>query len=473
MSKSRFLISILFIAACFLFSGCAAKTPKQSAPRSTAETEPIPMPDPRDVLARAPAPGPLPMEYFEPKGETLPAFLKKSRKAQYFSSKVITTPPPKDMVDKYHLLLERGQAPITLADNVSGFVQKGEVLAMGLTDGKFKLYSGWPCSGGVLPFPDPVRTMAWEPESRYLLVTGGNKQSIFVFDVKLCGQVGRLDLNSTIENLAVSPKGSWMAAVDQTHRLWLGTPLGKKMMKVDNLRFVTLAIDFSPQEGILMAVDQAGWVVMWGTHTAKRMDYFQIKGGPFSKARFAGRRVELMDYSGNWQSWDMTTKTPQSFKPPKDRFMLKNNVLTYRTRNPVLMKKLLFGPAKLSAMASKSLGLIRVDDLDGKQRYYHAATGGQAPPPENSSDWTELDLDKGYKFEFGGSDYSLAVTMFQKDHFQLLCRHVPGKGYYLWWRESVRPGEYNPHPDSLPAKNGILKDSPVDWKSLNPDNDLP
>ena len=96
------------------------------------------------------------------------------------------------------------------------------------------------------------------------------------------------------------------------------------MNKAADLRYRTLAMAFTPQEGLLLAVDQAGWLTIWAPLTNSNVDKFRIPFGPFRSAAFDGQFVVLVPEEGPPVRWDIVEKRVVNVKARPSRFDLKN-----------------------------------------------------------------------------------------------------------------------------------------------------
>jgi hypothetical protein len=358
------------------------------------------------------------------------------------------------------------QAVLHLARNVAAYAADENGLAVALDNGDVRVYGEWPCPGVALPAEEGAGLVAWEPESPYLLLTGRDRERLHVFDLRRCGQVAEHALPSKAAQAAVSPRGTWMSVVDEVHDLYVSRT-GQPPQKISRLRYVTLDLAFTPKEGLLMAVDQGGWVTLWSTHEGELLDSFRIPGGPFARAAFDGPRLHLTGADGKAHSVDLTRRQTVAPMEEHDPFLLTDGVLYYRTWQQYLIKKMHLGRPGLAVWHSPSTGLLKVRDVDGRTRHYAASDGFTTPAPPQGADpedWRRVDVGDGMGFVVDGRDYVLADPVYRREHMRLWCRHVPGQGFFLWWERTVRPGEYDPNHGELPMRESLLADVPVRWE---------
>lgn len=256
---------------------------------------------------------------------------------QYSSLDSIYNRPPEGMTGNYYVQLSESHEVVHLADKVTSFVQKDNVLAAGFTDGVIKIY-GSPGCGAVQAASEPVRAISWFPRSDILAASSGDSKGVEVFKVDDCTRVRFADVNSTVEMFSLSPKGSWLALVDEARRLWVGPAQGK-LRRIYRFMHKPLSLSFSDEEGILMAVDVSGQLNMWSPLKLTRIFEHKIKGGPFESVTAEGPFFNIITESGDRFRFEVGQRARSAFHEASDGFFLKNGVLTYISPRKRLSRK--------------------------------------------------------------------------------------------------------------------------------------
>lgn len=446
---------------------------------------PAPGPQQAPEAARPVYEAPAPQDAYGPV-EPLPDFLRARLAEQYFAVETIYEPPPPGFVGRQMVQLTRESAAPVLGVGVVDYAPEtaSELgLAMSMAGGHIVIKSPWPCPGLAVPGEAAPDMLAWEATSPVLAAAeaAGKGGLVRLFDLNRCGQVDEQAFNSTVTSLAVSPRGAWWAATDQSHTLWLAQarPVPGKPAVAARLRYQTLALAFTPQEGVLMAADAAGFITLFATHSGEHMEHFRVEGAPFSAARFDGRAVHFDKADGSAVAYDLVERAATTPSREAERYVLTGGVLRYRTFRERLVKKVHLRPPELGVWVAEGAlggrGLAKVLDLDGRTRYYSLDDGLLAPPPENPAalGWKPEPLEDGYTFSAAGGDYALADHVIKLEHLRLYCRQVPGQGLFVWWETAVRPETANPHPGKLPLRESISADSPVYWQNMHHPQNLP
>ncbi|MGE4298406.1 MAG: WD40 repeat domain-containing protein [Desulfovibrionaceae bacterium] len=460
------------LAVASMLAACAAQTPappQATAPQAREAVDVLVAPSPKDGVHDG---------LFGPT-RTLAQYLADAQRKQYFALDTLYTPPPKGFEDKFLLQLKPAHAVLHLAQGVAAWHADDKGLAAGLTDGNVYVWSDWPCPGVSVPGNGGIGAMSWDAGSPYLAVDEAKHARIHVFDLRHCAQVQAVDPKSTIVSMALSPKGSWLAFVDEVHNLWVGPTAGEAKV-IARLRYVNLALAFTPQEGVLMAADQGGWVTLWSPHAGKMVDQIRIPGAPFTAARFEGSRLILTPTEGAVRGFDLVRRQEVAPDDAPPHYLERDGGLYYRTFEKRLVKNVHLGASVLIVRHSPSAGALHVHDIDGKDRYYTVQEGRQIATVD-AGDWVPVGLDGGAGFEAAGTRFSLADPVYATQDQTLYCRYIPEEGFFLWWRPNgslataAPQGSalYNPYPGSLPVREGLLADAPVAWQDMAHIENLP
>ncbi len=400
----------------------------------------------------------------EKRPATLADLVSYSASQQYSSLDSIYNRPPEDMTENYYIQLSEGNELVNLADRVTAYTQHGNVLAAGFQTGVVNIYGGTGCAA-VQTDSSPVNDVSWFPQSNVLAATSGDNSVVEVFKIKECARVRGVSLNSTVDMFTVSPKGSWLAVVDEARRLFVGSPEGK-MTQIYRFLHKPLSLSFSDGEGILMAVDVTGQLNMWSPLKLSRIFEFKIKGGPFSSVVADGPNLNITTEKGEKFRWDVSRKARSSYHEKTSGFSVKNGVLSYLSPRKRLSRKVFFKPVELQVERSGSARLLRVKDVDGEYRLYSETTGMPLKINPDLADWKKVDFENDYAFSIGGQNFALAEPVAQREFQRLYCRYIPSKGYYLWWKKVARPDDYFKSRGMLPRREGISVRVPLNWTSI-------
>jgi hypothetical protein len=457
----RFSLPLAWLGlALLVVSGCAPSPAPQAEPAqpdavqpAQTENRPAPEPDLQD-------------------GPSLKAYLQHVAASQYASAKRLTSPPPPNLAGKFHMELVRKPARLILASNVADFAADADGLAIGRDEGTIQVVSPWPCSSLSLPGSKRLGELAWSSGSPILAATDTSGEHLHLYDLRTGQLVAQRSFPSKLTHLTISSEGTWIAAALAEHDLVLAPASRPKFQNMASLRYPALALQFTPREGVFMVVDAAGWLTLWAPLNGEQLQKHRIPGGPFQSARFVGELVVLTPEKGKPVSYNIADQRLVPEQPEPSPYRLEDGVLSYRTRAPLLVKELRMAPPQFSVHQDKNSGALRVDDVDGRTRYYAAEDGLPLDAPPDNPQWAPVEVDKAGRFQLHGRSYSLAARAAQWEHMRLNCRSLPEHRFYLWWSKAPRPTEYAPHPEKLPAKTSILEDGPLNWTAIEPSKDL-
>jgi hypothetical protein len=221
----------------------------------------------------------------------------------------------------------------------------------------------------------------------------------------------------------------------------------------------------------LLAASSDGTVLLLAPSTGQDLGSFHVRGGPFDSARFTDGHLEFSS-PGSTLSIDLATRKPSGLERRETGFHLADGLLTYRTWYNVPQQKLLPGPLRLALSRTPSSSQFRVSEPDGSERCY-ASSLAQAPCAV-ANDWQDIPLDPQEATAcVKGQCLVLADRVFQAEHARLLCRFVPGQGFFLWWVRAERPNSANPLQGHLPVRETLDPNETVRWIPLNPPPNLP
>lgn len=470
MMRSRNLVLPLFLALPLVLAGCGG-------PRT-----PVPEVEPPRVVQSDYGPH-----------LTLAGLIRNALEEQYsFSWDSLLTPPPEPLAEDFVLRLSMEPARPYLLKDVVGYVADRQGLAVALENGMIQAFSDWPCSG--LGAPEPAALLAWHAESPVLAAVQEDRRTLRVHDLRLCGQILEQRMEAKATLLALSRLGAYMAVIDEVHGLYIGKssqPLERSAL----MRYDALAMSFTPQEGVLMVVDQAGWLTLWpsdpppparpkvGAENAtveskprvEVLDRFLIPGGPYAEARFHGRYLFLTDRLGHKRVLDVVERKPaEGVSEPGDDFSLRRGVLSFQGQVLAPTRRMLLGAPKLAAAVSRELGLLRVDDLDGRERYYALDDGLPVEEPVSAAAgaWASATVETDGGVVVDGRRYVLADIVKQDGRLALFCRFLPESGYHVWWKILDEQREFQLPEGFLPRRVGVNAGAAAPLAPF-PDNEQP
>ena len=443
------LAAVLLAVA--LLAGCAAK---DTGPTVTA------LPAVSDEFHIPPEAGPI-------ADSSVPELLSRKTTEQYSDLGTIYTPPARGFQDMV-IRLAQGRRRIALATGVKDFSGGSAGLAVAFSDNRIAVVSPWPCHSLVLPGANSPEDMPWDAPGRILGVLEEGRETLRLFDLNACGEISRLDLDARAVQAAVSRTGNLVAVSDMAHALLLGPATGP-LRRIASLRYTTLAMRFTPAEGLLLVADHMGWLSTWSTDTGEQRDTWLVPGGPFASARFEDRTL-IFDGDNGPAAWDIPAMHPTTPPGPEETpdFILENEMLLYIPNQQSLIKSMILGRPRPRADVSRSLGLLRIKDMDDTFHYYTVMDGEPAQPAE-TDDWTPLPLDNAYRFTLGEKHFVLADAVHREGDWVLFSRNLPGNGFYLWWERTDTPVPVEFPRGTLPVRTApSLEHAPDTLRILDP-----
>ncbi|MDY7001256.1 MAG: hypothetical protein SVS15_05685 [Thermodesulfobacteriota bacterium] len=382
------------------------------------------------------------------------AFTAQVFKQQYFSAQDLYVLPVPGFEDFSRNLLRQEPADLILAREVSAYAEDSGTLGFAKGNALFIRGKDF-CLKTALPKPkDKARLLSWPGKSPYLAACG--EQKVFVYNVRRGKWVrGAHDLGQGVSGLALSSYGAWLALVDHKNRVWAGPTLGP-LKRGPNLSGDLLALDFSPDQGVLMVVDVNGQTLLWAMHTGKLIHRFRVPGGPFERGFFQDKKLFLAASGQGGVVWDVVRQEPvrSAFEPSS--FSLDDGVLSYRTGRLGWTRTRVLQRETLGLYFSESAKAFKLWDLDGEERCFSFPSGMPIGPVQ-ALDWERLS-DTNRVYHAHGKAFRACDLIYQKGRNQLFCRFVPGKGFYVWWEDARKEGSFNPHPFALPRRDSLSAD---------------
>lgn len=388
--------------------------------------------------------------------------------------------------------IAREPAVLTLADDVTAFdapvvqdltpggdrsegTAPGAVaagLAFARADGTVRIF-GDPSRGVVhLPEGTTAKTLAYDPLGRTLAAVLADG-SLLWWDLGWSGNAKGVDLPG--QPLLVAVGGGSLGVVLADGTVLAGS--GSRLSAIGSVGGTPLDAAFAPGGGVLLVATDGGAVASFNVRDGQKMDGQKLEGGTITAAEINGRTVLFTTASGRVRALDAATGRELGAPRTPARFRLSYGRLTYRTWRSILSRSELSGNPSFRVWHSSALNIFQVEDLDGLARCHAATNGKTVPCPPNSdwdlNGWSNVQADENGRFCRAGMCYRLADPVFHLEHEQLWCRFIPESGFYLWWRQTDRPGAANPMDGRLPVRESIREsDAPV-WLPLLPPANMP
>lgn len=417
------------------------------------------------------AAGEMKMETLQ--GESLEELLHRASRLSTFDVSTLYIPPSESDYGQSFKLLGHGRVTLNLAQNATIFDADDKGLGVGKTDGLIATFGPLACpsldpnpdADEGEPLADAVQLLAYGQDSQYLAAKHAGVDGVSIFDLKDCELDRRLDI-SGVTAMAMARAGDWLALAGSDGQVLVGKPTGK-LKPIEVQLPSMLGIGFGTEGGVLYVVAKSGETVVWDMVNGQELSRFQPRGGPFVSVAFHGQYMGLADASGKQTAWDMASREQVPYTRQLAQFFIADQTLRYTTWNPILRARNYRYAPTLGAWHSASLGMIRVDDLDGAERCYDTGSG-LARPCATAPDFEHVNLTPLGGFFLGDIGYRLADVAYWWDHDVLVSRFIEGQGWFLWWAKGERLKEYSPLPEYLPERKSIRADQPTMWSPVVP-----
>ncbi len=363
---------------------------------------------------------------------------------------------------------------LVLARDVVDAVPDPAGLAVACADGRILAWTASGLCSARLPGGAAPARLAWAG-GRHLAVLDAAGRRVWVLNLatgRFAG--GAHDTGAAVSALALSPSGLLLVA-DAGSRVWAGPVLGP-LSPLARTEQPAVALGLGRDLGVLAAADAAGRVSLTALRPLREMDRARLAGGPFVSGRVQDNVLVLRTAAGADLGLDLATRRPVA-APPAPRPMdvglsLAGGTLVFRPGpDSPLARSWSLEPAvqrRFPAVWRSPLGrALRVEDFDGKTRYYRLGTGLPFTP-ESSKDWQRVPVDPLGRFSAEGAAYALGDVLSADAERALLVRQVEEGGWYLWWvvGESVPPVQ--PRPGLVPARTCLRADAAPSWIRMEP-----
>lgn len=411
----------------------------------------------------------VPSELSKGTAKSLKDYVSELLGRKYVSVGKLYDAPFEGFEDKIYISVTREKAVPIIAGGVSAYAGTEEGLAAALYDGSIRLWSSYPCKKMKLPSGKGAKIVAYAPGSPVLAATDSDGDNLFIYDLNTCTRIpGDIPVeHGPVKMMAISRTGDWLGLIDSFNTLLCG-PSNGPLKELSVLEGTPLFIGYTPGQGILVAVEASGKIVLWGMKNLSSINSDEVPGGPFVSVRMSGYVVCLRRDDGKDIYWNLRTrslvKKSEALKESPSWVYEKDGALVYSTGVDRWKVAEHFGMPMFIVSYSAKEKLIRVRDLDSKTRYYSTLDGKEFSEI-NASDWKLISPKNGV-YKAGKKSFRFFDLVCQKGIEKLYCRYIDGKGFYLWWRQAGNVADLNPHPMELPVRESILADQPAVWTPL-------
>ncbi|GEM_PF-1172928 len=319
------------------------------------------------------------------------------------------------------LLFTHERAAVLLATNVIAESGDADTAAASHADGRIELFGAVNCTSVAMPEGHPAYALALAKQGTILAAWAQGLNQLVFFDLTKAGcpaSAVEVALRGQLK-LTLSASGTFLAAQDETGRLWVG-PRNGQMHDVMDMKGAPAALGFSDGEGVLLAIDSLGRGGAWNPRTGVLLHPLKVPGGPFARGEFRANEARLWTPDGRVVRWNVLQNSPaQAEISPAEATTGKNEGwlelrgaelyyarpgLSWRP-NPVYE----IHPPQLAL--SRHARCLRLSDMDGMVRYYDARTG--LPHAQCfAEDWTPVPVQPDGTAQIPG----LALRIFDQAH---------------------------------------------------------
>lgn len=392
---------------------------------------------------------------------------------KYISPEDLYRTPFMGMEGKVYISVTQEKAMPVIAGGVSAYAGNEEGLAASLYDGTIRIWSDKKCSKISLPSESGARLIGYAPGSPSLVAADADGDQLYVYNLDSCSRIpGDIPVkHAPIKQIALSSTGEWLSYIDAFNTLFSGPSTGP-MEEISVLEGTPIYLGYTPSQGIMVAVQGTGRIIMRGMMNNLSLKTSDVPGGPFISARMSGYVLCLTRDDGRDVYWNITSRKvvneEQALETSKSWVYMDGDSLVYSTGVKRWKVEEHLGMPLFIVSYSKEAQMLRVRDLDHTTKYYSVLDGKEFGKVK-SSDWEVVSAPDGV-YKIGESKFKLFDMVYQKGPQRLYCRYIDGKGFYLWWDEAPNSVIENLHPMELPIRRSILADTKLEWIPLKKGN---
>jgi len=390
------------------------------------------------------------------------------------------------------LRLER--AGVLLATGVIASAGDAKAAAASHTDGRIQLFGTGNCTSVHMPGGHPAYALALAKEGAILAAWAQGVNRLVIFDLSAPGcpaSSTEAALRGQI-SLTLSASGAFLAAQDDSGQVWVG-PRGGVMRQVTTMSAAPAAIGFSTGEGVLLVLDAQGRGGAWNPRNGKLLHNLEVPGGPFVRGDFQGAGARLWTRDGRLVRWDVLhNRAEESAKGPGEALTqrqegwleLRASDLYYTRPGLSWRAAPVYEPQLPLLSHSSQADCLRLLDVDGVVRYFHARTG-QKHLQCFADDWTSVAIQpdgtahiQGLRLRIfdhrksASGDSEVNVRAISKDHVVLWTTFAPKLDLTISGAPEALAGTLQKvaesaatttmDPISVPLRQGIAADAPYE-----------
>lgn len=376
--------------------------------------------------------------------------------------------PPQGLPQPFFLVLSREVQETPLADRVLAHATADASLAFAREDGGIGIVSSWPCHSLALPGGARAVALSLAAQAGRLAALDEGNHTLRVFDLTACGELAAHATPTPVATMALSPDGQSIGYADAAYGLWAGPAIatGQGFANLARLRFITLDVGFSPRCGLLVVVDQVGWITVWKLPEGQILKTLRLPGGPFQEARISGGTVLARTVQGQAVAFDLASASALA-APSPETLTLREGVLLHTGGSPRLHRRLRLGTSPMQAWLHEAAGVLTLRDVDGQTRSYTVQDGRPTQPPGGPGQGQPVTLDGQYIASHGALRLQVAFPLYKTAGMTLYCRQTADEQYLLWWEACEHPAAPQTPPPGLPRLSNVFGAEPAGWIPLD------
>lgn len=424
---------------------------------------------PADAIIGAAYIEPLPRQIEKGSVKSLKNYVSSIMDKKYVTPERLYQTPLPGLEGKTYISVTREKAVPVIAGGVASYAGNENGLAASLYDGSIRVWSDKPCSRLQLPNGSGAKLVGYAPGSPTLAATDSTGDRLYVFNLNDCARIpGDIPVaHAPVKKIALSATGEWLSYIDAFNTLYCG-PVEGPLSEISVLEGTPIFLGYTPSQGIMVAVQGTGRIIMRGMKNNLSLRTSEVPGGPFVSACMSGYILCLTRDDGKQVYWNITTRKiveeVQAVHESGTWVYMNGDSLVYSTGVDRWKMTEHLGMPLLIVSYSKEAKLLRIRDLDHQTRYYSILDGKEFTDVK-TSDW-EVVSERNGVYKAGKYSFKFYDFVCQKGIQRLYCRHLPNGVFYLWWEEASTVADSNPHPMALPIRKSVLASEKPVWIPL-------
>ncbi len=385
----------------------------------------------------------------------------------------IYEPPTPNLAGRFYYILAPSLVHAPVDDHVLLVTGKPDDHIVLYDDNTLRHCFSGDCRDLMITQQQPVSSVAYSPYSKIVCCWTDQGKTVQVYnlegrDLEL---LSSWNVQAPVVLSAMSADGSLLAAVGDDDSLMIGMP-GELLVQVTRLAQRPLAMGFSPLGSVIISVDANGRVIVRRISDNSPVDEYLLPRGPFSAATFSGELLFLTRTSDIGMVWDLPNQRQLSIEDPEDLERINSQGASFVSAHdgrryinsaaPVPAVRKVMNAVDFLVYHSVQESAVKVLDCDGQVRYY-GSNHGNPLPQIFASDWKLIDPVNGLITLTNFKSYVLYDVIFSTAGLDLVCRSLPGKGYYLWWRPASEHVGEAFLKGRLPRRTGFDSPDKLEW----------